>query len=207
MIKTQRLAAAAVSKVLAGASLTTVLPDTWHNHADLSEQQRGAIQDLSYCVLCFYWQLNAILGLLLKKPLKDKEISYLLLVALYQLEYSRAAPHAVVNNAVSASQGANGSRGAQGLVNAVLRNFIRQHSTLLQQSTERAVGRYSHPQWWIDKLRIQYPQRYEAALEASNLRPPMTLRINRRRTTVKEYLDRLRQLGMSARTSSDEALE
>ena len=184
MIKTQRLAAAAVSKVLAGASLTTVLPDTWHNHPDLSEQQRGAIQDLSYGVLRFYGQLNAILGLLLKKPLKDKEISYLLLVALYQLEYSRAAPYAVVDNAVSASQGVNGSRGVQGLVNAVLRNFIRQHSTLLQQSTESEVGRYSHPQWWIDKLRIQYPQRYEAALEASNLRPPMTLRINRRRTTV-----------------------
>ena len=91
MIKTQRLAAAAVSKVLAGASLTTVLQDTWHNHPDLSEQQRGAIQDLSYGVLRFYGQLNAILGLLLKKPLKNKEISYLLLVALYQLEYSRAA--------------------------------------------------------------------------------------------------------------------
>ena len=184
MIKTQRLAAAAVSKVLAGASLTTVLQDTWHNHPDLSEQQRGAIQDLSYGVLRFYGQLNAILGLLLKKPLKNKEISYLLLVALYQLEYSRAAPHAVVDNAVSASQGVNGNRGLQGLVNAVLRNFIRQHATLLQQSTESEVGRYSHPQWWIDKLRIQYPQRYEAALEASNLRPPMTLRINRRRTTV-----------------------
>ena len=67
MIKTQRLAAAAVSKVLAGASLTTVLQDTWHHHPDLSEQQRGAIQDLSYGVLRFYGQLNAILGLLLKK--------------------------------------------------------------------------------------------------------------------------------------------
>jgi 16S rRNA (cytosine967-C5)-methyltransferase len=207
MIKTQRLAAAAVSKVLAGASLTTVLQDTWHNHPDLSEQQRGAVQDLSYGVLRFYGQLDAILGLLLKKPLTNKEISYLLLVALYQLEYSRSAPHAVVDNAVSASQGVNGSRGLQGLVNAVLRNFIRQHATLLQQSTESEVGRYSHPQWWIDKLRIQYPQRYEAALEASNLRPPMTLRINQRRTTVKEYLDRLSQLGMSARTENDEALE
>jgi 16S rRNA (cytosine967-C5)-methyltransferase len=207
MIKIQLLAAAAVSKVLAGASLTTVLQDTWHNHPDLPEQQRGAIQDISYGVLRFYGQLNAILGLLLKKPLKNKEVSYLLLVALYQLEYSRAAPHAVVDNAVSASQGVNGNRGLQGLVNAVLRNFIRQHATLLQQATESEVGHYSHPQWWIDKLRIQYPQHYEAALEASNRRPPMTLRINRRRTTVTEYLDRLSQLGMNARTSSDEALE
>ena len=35
----------------------------------------------------------------------------------------------------------------------------------------------------------------------------MTLRINQRRTTVKEYLDRLSQLGISAGTASDEALE
>jgi 16S rRNA (cytosine967-C5)-methyltransferase len=207
VIKIQLLAAAAVSKVLAGANLTTVLQDTWHNHPDLSEQQRGAIQDISYGVLRFYGQLNAILGLLLKKKLKNKEVCCLLLVALYQLEYSRAAPHAIVDNAVSASQGVNGNRGLQRLVNAVLRNFIRQHAALLQQATESEVGHYSHPKWWIDKLRIQYPQHYEAALEASNRRPPMTLRINRRRTTVTEYLDRLGQLGMNARTASDEALE
>ncbi|WON74952.1 16S rRNA (cytosine(967)-C(5))-methyltransferase RsmB [Nitrosospira sp. Is2] len=207
MIKTQRLAAATVGRVLGGASLTAVLQDLWHNHADLTEQQRGAIQDLSYGVLRFYGQLHAILGLLLKKPLKNKDIIYLLLVALYQLEYSKAAPHAVVDNAVSASQGAHGSTGLQGLVNAVLRNFLRQHSTLLQESSESEVGRYSHPQWWIDKLRIQYPERYQAVLEASNLRPSMTLRINRRKTTVAEYLERLSQSNMSARLAGEDALE
>ncbi|MEO5655774.1 MAG: hypothetical protein ABIR00_07315 [Nitrosospira sp.] len=54
MIKTQRLAAAVVAKVLSGSSLTAVLRDVWRNHADLSAQQRGAIQDLSYGVLRFY---------------------------------------------------------------------------------------------------------------------------------------------------------
>src|SRR5215217_8955748 len=121
MIKTQRLAAATVGRVLAGASLTAVLQEVWHNHVDLSEQQRGAIQDLSYGVLRFYGQLSAILGVLLKKPLKNKDLSHLLLVALYQLEYTKAAQHAVVDNAVSASQGVNGSKALQGLVNAVLR--------------------------------------------------------------------------------------
>jgi 16S rRNA (cytosine967-C5)-methyltransferase len=207
MIKTQRLAAATVGRVLAGASLTAVLQDLWQKHADLSEQQRGAIQDLSYGVLRFYGQLHAILGLLLKKPLKNKDISYLLLVALYQLEYSKAAPHAVVDNAVSASQGAHGSTGLQGLVNAVLRNFLRLHAPLLQESSESEVGRYSHPQWWIDKLRIQYPECYQAVLEASNLRPSMALRINRRKTTVAEYLERLSQSNMSARLAGEDALE
>jgi 16S rRNA (cytosine967-C5)-methyltransferase len=207
MIKTQRLAAATVGRVLAGASLTAVLQEVWHSHTNLSEQQRGAIQDLSYGVLRFYGQLYAILAVLLKKPLKNKDISHLLLVALYQLEYTKAAPHAVVDNAVSASQGVNGSIGLQGLVNAALRNFLRQRGTFLQKSSESEVGRYSHPQWWIDKLRVQRPARYQAVLEASNLRPSMTLRINRRKTTVAEYLDRLSQRGMNARIAGDDALE
>jgi 16S rRNA (cytosine967-C5)-methyltransferase len=101
----------------------------------------------------------------------------------------------------------NQGTGLRGLINAVLRNFLRQHTRLLQKSAEYEVGRYSHPQWWIDKLRVQYPQRYQAALEASNLRPPMTLRINRRRITVAEYRDRLSQSGMSGWTAGDEALE
>ncbi|MBA4142285.1 MAG: 16S rRNA (cytosine(967)-C(5))-methyltransferase RsmB [Nitrosospira sp.] len=207
MIKAQRLAAATVRKVLSGASLTAVLQDTWHDHASLSEQQRGAIQDLSYGVLRFYGQLDTLLGLLLEKPLKNQRIRDLLLVGLYQLEYSKAAPHAVVDNAVSTSRELNGGSGFQGLVNAVLRNFMRQQATLLKRVAENEVGYYSHPQWWIDKVRIQYPKNYKAVLEASNLRPPMTLRVNRRKITLAEYQDRLRKNDMSAQPAGTDALE
>lgn len=117
MTKTQRLAAAIVAKVLSGSSLTAVLQGVWRNHADLSAQQRGAIQDLSYGVLRFYGQLDVLLGLLLKKPLKDQNLRCLLLVGLYQLEYSKTAPHAVVDNAVSVSRtlSGKGARGHKGL--------------------------------------------------------------------------------------------
>src|SRR5688500_4824439 len=71
MIKIQQLAAATVRRVLTGASLTVVLQDIWRNHSDLSDQQRGAIQDLSYGVLRFYGQLDALLGWLLNKPLRN----------------------------------------------------------------------------------------------------------------------------------------
>ena len=43
----------------------------------------------------------------------------------------------------------------------------------------------------VNKLRAQYPQCYQAVLEASNQRPPMTLRVNRRKTSVAEYQKRL----------------
>ena len=207
MTKTQRLAATAVGKVLGGASLTAVLQDIWRSYADLSGQQRGAIQDLTYGVLRFYGQLDALLGLLLNKPLWDQNLRCLLLVSLYQLGYSRSSPHTVVDSAVSASLVLNGNKGAQGLVNAVLRNFIRQRASLLERAADSEVGRYSHSQWWINKLRAQYPQCYQAVLEASNQRPPMTLRVNRRKTSVAEYQKRLYQNGMDAQRLWNGALE
>ncbi len=206
MIKTQRAAISVVGKVLAGASLTGVLQETWQTNPELTQQQRGAIQDLSYGVLRFYGQLEAILGRLLKKALRDKSLHHLLLVCLYQLEYSRAPSHAVVNQAVATSRTLENGKGMQGLVNAVLRNFMRQRKDLLEQSAQTEVGRYSHPQWWIDKLRVQYPQHYPAILEVDNKRPPMTLRVNQHMISVQNYHKLLDEKGMDAVSSRHGAL-
>ena len=195
MIKSQLVAAATVDKVLNGASLTAILQEVWRTYEDISPQQRGAIQDLSYGVLRFYGQLNALLGLLLKKPVWNRSLRCLLLVGLYQLLYSRTSPHAIVDNAVFASQRLEDNKGAGGLVNAILRNFLRQKTVLLEKAAESQTGRYSYPNWWIEKLRSQYPTDYQAILLISNQHPPMTLRINSRRIALPEYQDCLRQDG------------
>jgi 16S rRNA (cytosine967-C5)-methyltransferase len=196
MIETQLAAASAITKVLAGTNLTVVLQEIRCADAALSKQQKGAIQDLSYGVLRFYGQLDAILGLLLKKPLRDKCLRHLLLVGLYQLQYSKAQSHAVVDHAVSASRALSQGKGMQGLVNAVLRSFIRQREGLLKKATEQEVGCYSYPQWWIDKLRSQYPQDFQAILAAGNKRPPMTLRVNQRKISVADYCKLLAEKAM-----------
>lgn len=206
MIKTQIIATDAVSKVLAGASLTVVLKELWRTHHTLSDQQRGAIQDISYGVLRFYGQLDTLLSLLLKKPIKKQDVRCLLLVGLYQLQYSKAASYAVVNYAVSASLSLSYGKGAKGLINAVLREFIRQRETLLITANIKEVGKYSHPQWWIDKLRNQYPRDYSAVLKASNQRPPMTLRVNQKKIGILEYLSQLNDHNFSAQVTSNNAL-
>ena len=198
MIKTQIIATDAVSKVLAGASLTVVLKELWRTHHTLTDQQRGAIQDISYGVLRFYGQLDTLLSLLLKKPLKKQDIRCLLLVGLYQLQYSKASSYAVVNHAVSASLNLSYGKGAKGLINAVLREFIRQRETLLITASTKEVGKYSHPQWWIDKLRGQYPKDYSAVLGSNNQRPPMALRVNQSKIGVLEYLNQLNDHNLSA---------
>ena len=188
MIEVQLLAVQVIGEVLAGANLTEILRSLWQAHPRLSPQQRGAIQDISYGVLRHYGQLEAILRKLLNKPVQNKPLYYLLVAGLYQLCYSQAPAHAIVDHAVSSSRKITRNPAISGMVNAVLRNFMRQRVQLLDQiKTDDDVARYSYPQWWIDKLRQQYPQNYEAILLAGNEHPAMILRINPQLASISQY--------------------
>lgn len=197
MIEAQRIAAAAVDAVLAGRSLDAELAAAWQRHGALDARTRGAVQDLAYGTLRFLGRLEALLDALLDKPLNDARLRPLLLVALYQLDRTRAAPHAIVDHAVRACN-ALGLTSAKGLVNAVLRNFLRRKAELEARVQRSPVARYSHPQWWIDKLRAQYPEHHEQVLEAGNSKPPLTLRVNRRRSDVTSYLELLARHDIAA---------
>ena len=185
----QQTAAQVVCRVMDGRNLNQVLNAALQALPGLSPQDRGALQDLSYGTLRFYGQLTNLLDQLLNKPLQDEKIRYLLLIALYQLHYTKAASHAVVDHAVRAARKVN--EGASGLVNAVLRNFLRKQEMLLAIAAKSETSRYSYPQWWIDAVKEQYGERAEAILLTGNLHPPMTLRVNARRSTPAEYLNLL----------------
>lgn len=197
MDSVQQAAVLVISQVLSGRNLNQVLSEVLNTHSELTPQQRGALQDLSYGTLRFYGQLASVLDALLNKPIQDSQIRYLLLVALYQLQYSKAAQHAVVDFAVNAVRKRNPA--ASGLVNAILRNFLRNKTALLADASRTEEGRYSYPQWWISEIKSQYGEQAAAILLAGNQHPPMTLRVNRRRTTAADYLQLLTQNGVEAR--------
>lgn len=197
MDKSQQLAAQAIGQVFAGRNLTQVLESIWHTHPQLTPQQRAITQDLSYGALRHYGQLQAILAQLLERKLDDERVHHLLLVALYQLVHGKTSEYAVVDHAVKAAAKLN-KPWAKGLVNAVLRNFLRRREALLAKAGEDDVTRYSYPRWWVARLKTQYPERWESVLEAGNQRPPMTLRVNRRHATPAEYQARLAEAGIAA---------
>lgn len=197
MVELQLLAANVVAEVLAGRSLDTELRALWSRDTALSVQERPALQDIAYGTLRFLGEIDAVLERLLDKPLKDEALRQLLRVALYQLAHTRAAPHAVVDHAVRACASL-GQASAKGLVNAVLRNFLRKRDALLKAAHATEAGRYSHPQWWIDRLRSEYPDHYESMLAAANGHPPLTLRVNERATSVAAYLATLEVAGVGA---------
>ncbi len=196
-INPRSLAALVVADVLQhGRSLDRALASQ-----TLTGKIRAAVQDLSYGVLRSYGLLDAVLGSLLTRPLTDFLLRCLILVGLGELLQGRTPAYAVVNETVSAAPVR-----ARGLVNALLRNFQRRRDTLVAAAQADPVARWNHPSWWIERLRSQYPEDWEVILTAANGHPPMTLRVNPRRITTEEYLQRLKRSGMAAEQAGDWAL-
>ncbi len=193
-----RAAAARVMRdLIAGRSLSDALPA---HLADFPEAERPLVQELCFGVARWYPRLELILAGLLDRPLKarDADLRGLLLVGLYQLLYMRVPPHAAVAETVEASRHL-GKPWAAGLINAVLRELLRERAAHSARAEACPEGRFAHPAWLVERLRRAWPERWEAILEACNQRPPMTLRVNRLRTSRDDYRAMLAREGIGAR--------
>jgi 16S rRNA (cytosine967-C5)-methyltransferase len=195
----------AVADVLSGRNLTLALPDALDVFPKATPQQKGGAADLSYGTLRFYGEVNAYLTQLLEKPLSNTDINALLLVALYQLLHDQADDFTVVNQAVKAAGNAK-PRWAKSLVNGVLRNFLRKKESLSTSIKTNEVALYSYPQWWINKLKQQYPDAWQAMLQAGNAHPPMTLRVNAKQSTAQAYVKLLTRQDITATALGSEAV-
>jgi 16S rRNA (cytosine967-C5)-methyltransferase len=87
---------------------------------------------------------------------------------------------------------------AKAMVNAVLRRFLRERDELVAAALKQPLAQWNYPQWWIDATKAAYPRDWEAILEAGNRHPPLTLRVNTRKTTLEDYLRQLEEAGFQA---------
>lgn len=192
-------AANVIAAVIGGRNLDREL-------ASIPVALRPAVQDLAYGALRQYGRGDALLAPLLAKPLGELTIRSLLLAAVYRLEARPNDAHTTVDQAVNAATSMANGR-FKSLVNAVLRNFQRQYTSLVDTALVHDHGRWQHPQWWIEKVRLAYPQQWQDILIAGNGRPPMTLRLNRRRIdNPEDYIEHLAQLGIVARALDGSAI-
>lgn len=158
---------------------------------------RPAVQDLVYGSLRAYGRGDFFLSRLLERPLASDEVRALLLVALYRLETRPDATHTVVDQAVSAAGEIAGGN-FRGLINGVLRNFLRQQPALTAAFNADPVAASMHPDWWLARLQAAYPQDWMRIVAAGNLPPPMGLRVNVRRISRDDYWLKLRDAGIAA---------
>ena len=195
------LAANLVNDVLQdGVSLTQSLA----NLRRLAPDGLAAAQSLAYGALRNAGRLRLYLDLLCDRPLKPLALSGHLLVGLHELEAGETPAYAVVNEAVAAVAARYPQ--ARGFVNAVLRNYQRRRAELEAAATLDPVARWNLPLWWLKRLQTHYPDDWETIAATQDRHPPMTLRVNRRRGSVSEYLARLAQAGIEARQNGDASL-
>ncbi len=157
--KSFRLAAAEV--VAAVVDQQRSLDSLLRNARQASLDDAAKLSEIAYGSVRWYCLLDAVLGQLLAKPLrsKDRIVHFLLLVAIYQIHWMRTPDHAVVDETVRLTKKIK-REWARGMVNAVLRNFIRQRDSLLQQEFEPAVNA-ALPPWMYQQIAHDWPQQLD----------------------------------------------
>lgn len=201
----------ASSRAVAAQVLVAVLRDGVHLNtalrqlrpSDLPARDAALIQELCYGVLRFQPRLEFWLTRLLNRPLKppDLDVHALLLAGLYQLVAMRVPPHAAVKETAEACR-MLGKLWAVKLLNAILRRFQREQALLRVAADEDEVAHYMHPRWFIERLRIDWPEHWPVVLDANNTRPPFSLRVNRLRAQRDDLLKTLAASGIAAQPCS-----
>lgn len=205
LAQVQTLAVEILFAVENGKNLSDELAHVMASHTELSAQDKGMLQDIAYGCQRFLGSLKFMLGKLLNKPIDNRALEHYLLVALYQLNYTRNAPHAVVNEAVNHI--AKIGRGQyRSFANAILRRFLRERDKLNALCKHDDVARYNLPVWLQKKWQNQYPKHWHNMVTALQAHPPLTLRVNRRHATAETYLAELETVGLSAKKLDDYAL-
>ena len=202
----QHLAASVLLRVESGMTLTTALAEARCTVQALTASERGALRDLTCGSLRHLARLRFYLRHLVERSLPVPLLEQLLIVAFYQIEHTCAPEYAVVHEAVTlASRLSRGN--FKGLVNGVLRNFIRQRAALEVASENDVEAKFNHPLWWIKGLQRAYPDSWGIILDVNNGHPPMTLRVNRRHGDAMAYVERLRAAGLRSKALDANAIQ
>jgi 16S rRNA (cytosine967-C5)-methyltransferase len=195
------VAAHAVARILReGVTLDAALHDAL---AAAPAALGPSVRSLSYGAVRGYYRHEAILSRLLSQPVRslDLLVRALLSVALFELEDARTPEYAVVDAAVKAAKATDAAR-ASGLVNAVLRRYLRERTTVDAEIARSPALRHASPIWLADRFRADWPVRWTQLLAAGDAQAPMWLRVDRRRATTESYLEKLREAGLGARAES-----
>lgn len=188
-------AALALAAVLAdGASADAALAGVGETS---STAPPAAVRAVTLGTLRWYLRLApAVLPLLAKSASRtDVRLRSLLCCAVHQLEYS---PHPQATTVAAAVDAARllGIGPAAGMVNAVLRRYLRERTARLSAVDRDLATRTAHPPWMVESLRAAWPSELEALLDANNAHPPLCLRVDLGKVALDDYLRQLDAAGL-----------
>ena len=193
-----------VAAVRAGRSTTQVLDR-------LEPALRGGAQALSFQALRWLGLAQALRQQLAQRPPPPEADALLCTVLALAAkppgsEGADYAPHTLVSQAVEAAKQSPSTRHQASFLNGCLRRFLREREPLLALAERQPEAQWNHPAWWVRQLRQDHPEHWQAILQASNRRAPLTLRVNVRRTDRASYLAALAEAGVPAQAVGEQGL-
>lgn len=161
-----------------------------HNARDNAWLQEMSLGVMRRLPLLQHW-----LRTLLDRPLKGnkKVVEHLILLGLYQLNFSRVSKHAAVGETVAAASYLNAA-GLKGLVNAVLRNFQREE--LASKPVEDAIINSGLPKWLYKAIEEAYGADADHVRNETNAMAPIWLRVNTIQTSLTAFTEALDGAGV-----------
>jgi 16S rRNA (cytosine967-C5)-methyltransferase len=197
MINVRGLAALAIAPLLEEkGSLKQSLADSLHQ---CDEKDKSLLRQICFGTARNYPKLKLIADALLERPIRksDTHIQALLLVGLYQLLEMRIPAHAAISETVEAAHQLDAQR-ATGLLNAILRRFDREKDQIIETLYDEPVFLFNHPNWFIEKLKHNWPHFWQEILVQNNQQAPMTIRVNQRNVSRETYMSTLSDMDIAA---------
>jgi 16S rRNA (cytosine967-C5)-methyltransferase len=159
---------------------------------DVENNQRAGIQAITFAVLRHLGQAHALRSLLVsKKPPPTAEALLTAALALLCAQSKESPPpgavyadFVIVSQAVEAIKMQPALAAQSSFINACLRRFLRERIPLLQQVRSNLEAQFNHPLWWIRQMQRDWPDHWQAVLQANRHSAPLTLRVNEQNSTL-----------------------
>ncbi|QTH63001.1 16S rRNA (cytosine(967)-C(5))-methyltransferase RsmB [Psychrosphaera ytuae] len=173
-----------------GQSLSEALPNA---QKQISSKDHALLQEMCFGAIRLFPRFDAITNQLLSKKMKGKQrvFHHLIIIGLYQIEEMRIPEHASVAETVQAAVALKAS-GLKGLINACLRNYMRNKDAILKKINNDVVE-YCHPNWFIKRIQAAYPTQWQAILANNLKRSPMWLRVHTNNCALDQFVSELKQ--------------
>jgi 16S rRNA (cytosine967-C5)-methyltransferase len=159
---------------------------------DIENTQRAGIQAITFAVLRHLGQGHALrVALAPKKPVPAADALLTAALALMCAQHADTPPpgavyadHVIVSQAVEAIKLQPHLAAQSSFINACLRRFLRERAALLQHLRGNLEAQFNHPLWWVRQVQRDWPNDWQALLQANRHSAPLTLRINEEKCTV-----------------------
>jgi 16S rRNA (cytosine967-C5)-methyltransferase len=159
---------------------------------DVENAQRAGIQAITFAVLRHLGQAHALrVALAPKKPVPAADALLTAALALLCAQSAEDPPpgavyadHVIVSQAVEAIKLQPHLAAQSSFINACLRRFLRERGALLQHLRSNLEAQFNHPLWWVRQVQRDWPDDWQALLNANRHSAPLTLRINEQKCTV-----------------------